>query len=29
MRYKCFCGLANATNLPDRITAWIFENRIG
>jgi len=27
--YKRFCGLANATNVPDRTTVWTFENRIG
>ena len=29
MSYKRFCGLAPATNIPDRTTAWTFENRIG
>lgn len=29
MSYKRFCGLANATNVPDRTTIWTFENRIG
>lgn len=29
MSYKRFCGLANATNIPDRTTLWTFENRIG
>jgi len=29
MSYKRFCGLANATHIPDRTTVWIFENRIG
>ena len=29
MSYKRFCGLANATNIPDRTTVWTFENRIG
>ncbi|CAI08929.1 putative transposase, fragment [Aromatoleum aromaticum EbN1] len=29
MSYKRFCGLANATNVPDRTTVWTFENRIG
>lgn len=27
--YKRFCGLTQATNIPDRTTVWIFENRIG
>jgi IS5 family transposase len=27
--YQRFCGLANATHLPDRTTVWTFENRIG
>lgn len=29
MSYKRFCGLVNATNIPDRTTVWTFENRIG
>lgn len=29
MSYKRFCGLANATNVPDRTTAWTFEHLIG
>ena len=29
MIYNRFCGLANATNVPDRATVWIFDNRIG
>jgi transposase, IS5 family len=29
MSYKRFCGLAPATNIPDRTTVWVFENRIG
>lgn len=29
MSYKRFCGLGNATNIPDRTTVWTFENRIG
>jgi IS5 family transposase len=29
MSYKRFCGLADATNIPDRTTVWVFENRIG
>ncbi|MFZ5637090.1 MAG: IS5 family transposase [Pseudomonadota bacterium] len=29
MSYKRFCGLADATNIPDRTTVWTFENRIG
>lgn len=29
MSYKRFCGLGNATNIPDRTTIWHFENRIG
>ncbi|HNO76413.1 MAG TPA: transposase, partial [Nitrosomonas mobilis] len=30
MSYQRFCGLANATNVPDRTTTvWTFENRIG
>lgn len=29
MSYKRFCGLAQATNIPDRTTMWTFENRIG
>lgn len=29
MSYKRFCGLADAMNVPDRTTVWIFENRIG
>lgn len=29
MSYKRFCGLASATNIPDRTTVWTFENRIG
>jgi IS5 family transposase len=29
MSYKRFCGLANAANIPDRTTVWVFENRIG
>ena len=29
MSYKRFCGLANATHVPDRTTVWTFENRIG
>lgn len=28
INYKRFCGLANATNVPDRTTMWTFENRI-
>ena len=27
--YKRFCGLTDATNIPDRTTVWVFENRIG
>jgi len=29
MSYKRFCGLCDATNIPDRTTVWVFENRIG
>ncbi|TDN52500.1 transposase-like protein DUF772 [Azoarcus indigens] len=29
MSYKCFCGLVNAINVPDRTTVWTFESRIG
>ncbi|NLP63658.1 IS5 family transposase [Paraburkholderia sacchari] len=29
MSYKRFCGLSNATYIPDRTTVWSFENRIG
>lgn len=29
MSDKRFCGLANATHIPDRTTVWTFENRIG
>lgn len=29
MSYKRFCGLADASNIPDRTTVWVFENRIG
>ena len=29
MSYKRFCGLSNATHIPDRTTVWSFENRIG
>lgn len=29
MSYKNFCGLAQATNIPDRTTVWTFESRIG
>ncbi len=29
MNYRRFCGLAMATNIPDRTTVWMFENRIG
>ena len=29
MSYKRFCGLAQAINIPDRTTVWVFENRIG
>jgi IS5 family transposase len=29
MSYKRFCGLSQATNIPDRTTIWMFENRIG
>jgi IS5 family transposase len=29
MSYKRFCGLANATKVPDCTTVWTFENRIG
>jgi len=29
MSYKRFCGLAQASNIPDRTTVWTFENRIG
>jgi IS5 family transposase len=29
MSYQRFCGLAHATNIPDRTTIWTFENRIG
>lgn len=29
MSYQRFCGLAQATNIPDRTTVWAFENRIG
>ena len=28
MSYKRFCGLANASTIPDRTTVWTFENRI-
>ena len=29
MSYKRFCGLANATTVPDRTTVLTFENRLG
>lgn len=29
MSYKRFCGLTQATHIPDRTTVWTFENRIG
>jgi IS5 family transposase len=29
MSYQQFCGLADATNIPDRTKIWTFENRIG
>ena len=29
MSYPRFCGLSDATNIPDRTTIWTFENRIG
>jgi IS5 family transposase len=29
MSYKRFCGLENASTIPDRTTVWLFENRIG
>lgn len=29
MSYQRFCGLTQATNIPDRTTIWTFENRIG
>jgi IS5 family transposase len=29
MSYQRFCGLTQATNIPDRTTVWVFENRIG
>lgn len=29
LSYKRFCGLAQATNIPDRTMVWVFENRIG
>lgn len=29
MSYQRFCGLAHASNIPDRTTIWTFENRIG
>lgn len=29
MSYKRFCGLTNSTNVQDRSTVWVFENRIG
>ena len=29
MSYKRFCGLSQATNIPDRTTVWVFENRVG
>ena len=29
MSYQRFCGLTDATNIPDRTTIWHFENRIG
>jgi IS5 family transposase len=29
MSYQRFCGLAHASNIPDRTTIWHFENRIG
>jgi IS5 family transposase len=29
MSYKRFCGLVQATNIPDRTTIWNFKNRIG
>lgn len=29
MSYQRFCGLSQATNIPDRTTVWTFENRIG
>jgi IS5 family transposase len=27
--YQRFCGLAQASNIPDRTTVWTVENRIG
>ena len=29
MSYQRFCGLSQATHIPDRTTIWHFENRIG
>jgi IS5 family transposase len=29
MSYQRFCGLRQASNIPDRTTVWTFENRIG
>ena len=29
MSYQRFCGLTQATNIPDRTTIWTFENRVG
>lgn len=29
MSYQRFCGLSQASNIPDRTTVWTFENRIG
>jgi IS5 family transposase len=29
MSYQRFCGLSNASNIPDRTTIWNFEQRIG
>lgn len=29
MSYQRFCGLGNATTIPDRTTVWAFEKRIG
>jgi IS5 family transposase len=29
MSYQRFCGLSQASNIPDRTTVWTFENRVG
>jgi len=29
MSYQRFCGLEHVTNIPDRTTVWVFEQRIG